>query len=76
MGKGDKKSKRGKISMGSYGISRPRNKKKNVAVQTVKPEKKEKKVVEAAPEVVEAVVKPAKKPAAKKPKKETKETAE
>jgi 30S ribosomal protein S31 len=26
MGKGDKKSRKGKISMGSYGVSRPRKK--------------------------------------------------
>ncbi len=31
MGKGDKKTKRGKIFMGSYGVSRPRKKKKNAA---------------------------------------------
>jgi ribosomal small subunit protein bTHX len=30
MGKGDKKSKRGKICIGSYGVSRPRRKHKNV----------------------------------------------
>lgn len=29
MGKGDKKSRKGKIFMGSYGVTRPRNKKKN-----------------------------------------------
>lgn len=34
MGKGDKKSKRGKINRGSYGVRRPRIKKK------VKPEDK------------------------------------
>jgi len=28
MGKGDKKSKRGKITMGTYGVRRPRKKKK------------------------------------------------
>jgi 30S ribosomal protein S31 len=27
MGKGDKKSRKGKISMGSYGVTRPRKKK-------------------------------------------------
>jgi 30S ribosomal protein S31 len=31
MGKGDKKSRKGKISMGSYGVTRPKNKKKVVA---------------------------------------------
>ncbi len=33
MGKGDKKSRKGKISMGSYGVTRPRNKKKAVAAE-------------------------------------------
>ncbi len=32
MGKGDKKTRRGKIFMGSYGISRPRNGKKAAIV--------------------------------------------
>lgn len=27
MGKGDKRSKRGKISIGTYGVSRPKNRK-------------------------------------------------
>lgn len=41
MGKGDKKTKRGKISKGTYGASRPRsaNKKSN----TVEPKKSTKK---------------------------------
>jgi len=30
MGKGDKKTKRGKIILGSSGIKRPKNKKKNL----------------------------------------------
>jgi len=38
MGKGDKKSKRGKITMGSYGVRRPRKKIKTI----VKPVKKAK----------------------------------
>jgi 30S ribosomal protein S31 len=38
MGKGDKKSKRGKIIIGSYGVRRPRKKNKTVA----KPVKKTK----------------------------------
>jgi 30S ribosomal protein S31 len=38
MGKGDKKSKRGKISMGSFGKSRPHGVKK-AAADTVKEEK-------------------------------------
>jgi len=45
MGKGDKKSKRGKIILGSYGRTRPK-KKKNTFVKAVEP-KKEK----AAPEI-------------------------
>ncbi|WP_461146236.1 30S ribosomal protein THX [Spirosoma pulveris] len=32
MGRGDKKSKRGKISRGSYGKTRPRKAQKNVPV--------------------------------------------
>ncbi|MFH0866264.1 MAG: 30S ribosomal protein THX [Bacteroidota bacterium] len=76
MGKGDKKSKRGKISMGSFGVRRLHKKKKNVVIKTEKPVKKEEKVVEVVPEVAEITKKPAKKPAAKKPKKETKEKAE
>jgi 30S ribosomal protein S31 len=31
MGKGDKKTRRGKLFMGSYGVRRPRNKKKTTA---------------------------------------------
>ncbi|MBL7889292.1 MAG: 30S ribosomal protein THX [Bacteroidetes bacterium] len=31
MGKGDKKSRKGKISMGSYGVRRPRKKAKSAA---------------------------------------------
>jgi len=51
MGKGDKKSRKGKISMGSYGVTRPRNKKK--AVATAPAAKKVKPVVEkAAPKKV------------------------
>ena len=38
MGKGDKKSKRGKITIGTYGVRRPRKKKKTI----VKPAKKTK----------------------------------
>lgn len=38
MGKGDKRSKRGKINSGSYGNARPKNAKKYVKVE--KPEEK------------------------------------
>jgi len=42
MGKGDKKSKKGKIAMGSFGKSRPHDPKKNkpVAAPAVAEEKK------------------------------------
>jgi len=38
MGKGDKRSRKGKIVTGSYGKSRPKNKKKNVPVGAAAPE--------------------------------------
>lgn len=60
MGKGDKKTKKGKITIGSYGVSRKKNK-KNVFVIT-KPKAKK-----AAPKATEDKEKPAaKKPATKK----------
>ncbi len=41
MGKGDKKSRKGKISMGSYGVRRPRKKAKSAAsVKAAAPAKK------------------------------------
>lgn len=55
MGKGDKKSKRGKIHIGTFGVSRPRKKKKTVA-----------KSAAAAPKKAAAKKAPAKKAAAKK----------
>jgi 30S ribosomal protein S31 len=45
MGKGDKKSKKGKIFMGSYGVSRPHNKKK--VTKSASPAKLEKKAERA-----------------------------
>jgi len=74
MGKGDIKSKRGKISAGSYGV---RRQKKKVAAY-VAPVKKEKVATKPTEETKEAPKKvaakkpaakkaPAKKPAAKKP---------
>ncbi len=39
MGKGDKKTKRGKITMGSYGRLRPKKKKKKAAAGTAKKKK-------------------------------------
>ena len=81
MGKGDKKSRRGKIIIGSTGVRRPKNKKKAVvAVEAVvkvkkvaekaKAEPKAKAkvaepVVVIAPEVTEAPVKAVKKAVAK-----------
>lgn len=53
MGKGDKKSKRGKITIGSYGVRRPRKKNKPVAATTKKKS------------VAKAKTKPATKPKAK-----------
>lgn len=39
MGKGDKRSRRGKIFAGSYGKTRPKHKKKAVAAPDVKEKK-------------------------------------
>jgi 30S ribosomal protein S31 len=79
MGKGDKKSKRGKIIIGSFGVRRPKNKRKAVMPVTEhkvaeKPKKSPKTEVVETPELAaEAVVqstvevkKPAKKTTAKK----------
>lgn len=73
MGKGDKKSKRGKIIMGSYGISRKRKKSSGFAatpakaVAEVAPEEKaEKPVKKAAPKAASEKPAAEKKPAAKK----------
>jgi len=81
MGKGDKKSKRGKITIGSYGVRRSRKKRPSlpVPVITAKPEEKKKvpakkpakapvefPVAEKEVAPVEAVVKTPKKKAAPK----------
>jgi 30S ribosomal protein S31 len=82
MGKGDKKSKRGKILMGSYGVRRPRKtsvhqvpvkavaEEKPVKAQKEKPAGKPKAVVEEvkveAP-LIEAPAEEIEKPAKKKP---------
>jgi len=71
MGKGDKKSRKGKISMGSYGVTRPRNKKKTIVAKPTtkkaKPavDKTEEGAAKAAPKKV-AAKKAAPKKAAKK----------
>ncbi|MEI7897788.1 MAG: 30S ribosomal protein THX [bacterium] len=63
MGKGDKKSKRGKIIIGSSGVSRSRKKKRTILPVAAKAEPKPKKEVE---ELVESVVKTAARKTAKK----------
>lgn len=68
MGKGDKKTKKGKISNGSYGVTRKRKESVKIAVKP-KPKKevavkKEAPVEKAKPAVKKAA--PAKKTAAKK----------
>ncbi len=65
MGKGDKKSKRGKISMGSYGVRRPRKKSTPIVI-TKKPKAKPK--VEAKPKAETKPKAAAKTKAAAKPK--------
>jgi ribosomal small subunit protein bTHX len=64
MGKGDKKSRKGKIKMASFGVSRPRDKKPSITVSTEKKVKAEK--VEAPKKVA------AKKEAAPNPKNRSK----
>ncbi|MBW6491848.1 MAG: 30S ribosomal protein THX [Lentimicrobium sp.] len=49
MGKGDKKSKRGKIIMGSYGVSRPKKTAKPAAPKKEKPVEVEVKVKTTKP---------------------------
>jgi len=60
MGKGDKKSKKGKIFMGSYGVSRPKKASKSKSASPKKIAKKAEKVV------AEGTKKVARKAAAKK----------
>jgi 30S ribosomal protein S31 len=69
MGKGDKKTKRGKIVNGSYGVRR----KRKVSTPIIK--KADKAVKEVKP-VEKVEVKAPKKPTAPKKKKEKEETAE
>ena len=42
MGKGDKKTRRGKITIGSYGVRRPKSKKSATIIEKVKTVKKPK----------------------------------
>jgi 30S ribosomal protein S31 len=91
MGKGDKKSKRGKIIMGSYGVRRPQKTHASPVNPTVKEEKPAAKVkAPAAPKApkseaqiespvvaaVEDAVKPAKKKTAPKASSKKEEKAE
>ena len=50
MGKGDKKSRRGKINIGSFGVRRPRRIKKAVVVANKADKAKPKKVLEQKPQ--------------------------
>lgn len=70
MGKGDQKSKRGKITIGSYGVRRPRKAAKKVLAAPVVDKKVEK--PEVAPEVKE--VKEAKEVKVAAPKRKPKAT--
>lgn len=63
MGRGDKKTKKGKISQGSYGVTRKR-KKSTPVVASTKPKKAVAKKVEETAEIVKPVAKKA--PVAKK----------
>jgi 30S ribosomal protein S31 len=71
MGKGDKKSRRGKIVRGSHGVGRPRKKKRTSPVVEPITEKVRKTTKKAAPAPLaeEAEPKPAKKKTAPKAKK-------
>jgi ribosomal small subunit protein bTHX len=64
MGKGDKKSRKGKIKMASFGVSRPRDKKPSIPVSTEKKVKAEK--VQAPKKVAAKKEAAPKKAAAKK----------
>ena len=68
MGKGDKKSRKGKISMGSFGVRRPRKTKSVNKPETVKKEVKEPDIVKQTKAAKPASTKAAKpkKPAAAK----------
>jgi 30S ribosomal protein S31 len=52
MGKGDKKTKKGKISMGSYGKLRPKDKVKSTIIVEKKADATPKKEVESKKETV------------------------
>lgn len=52
MGKGDKKTKRGKITIGSYGVRRPRHKKKTFTPVKTAPAKTEVKIALVREELI------------------------
>jgi len=69
MGKGDKKSRKGKIFMGSYGVTRPRKKSKTAGTKTASAKKaaaKPKSVATTKDTAKKAAPKKAAKKAAKK----------
>jgi len=72
MGKGDKKSKHGKIIMGSYGVRRPRRKSAVKAVAVVEEAKPEKPVAKPKVKPAEAKAAEPKPKTVKKPKTEVK----
>ena len=63
MGRGDRKSRKGKIFRGSYGVSRPRKTDASMIIPTKKKEVKKEPVIEKKAAVKKKV---AKKPTAKK----------
>lgn len=67
MGKGDRKTKKGKISMGSYGVRRPRSKnKKSYPAMADRPAKKSEEKAKKKEEPAASKETTAKKPAKKK----------
>jgi len=72
MGKGDKKTRRGKIISNSYGVTRPRKKFKKEQIVEEKPVKPEKPKKEKAPaaKTTRKTVKPKEKTEEKEPKSE------
>lgn len=84
MGKGDKKTRRGKIVIGSFGVRRPRNKSKKIIIGKVLETKPKKPIEEQVikpveiPEIPKAVEIPEEIPMVKKParKAAVKKTAE
>ena len=76
MGKGDKKSKRGKIIIGSFGVRRLRNKNKKALVAAVKAKDETIKAVVKEEEAFEAVAETVAKPKVVKEKAPAKEKKE